>query len=1179
MDAPQLPADLMGQALPNTSPANLETATSPQASATLANQVPDINHRDPDFATEIALYLSRQSDAVAPMDVERGEVLLETSNARSPDATVSPTQPLTVASASPLPNSRARQTPPTSVGSTPPSVEPREGRAHGESEELAAPHDTTNESYPANPFLFLPPQKAQYGLVSSAAASQFAHSRPSNDATTNDSRSSPFPSLPPSQPLASTSNLTSSSSPVGPLSSPGIRSTASNSEGLETIASDVSSSLPPAQPSSAQPNVESKERRRSSGRNLDSNSQGSTSPVSKKRTRASDAASTSVSPPKALTNESAEQDPPRYTTIRSEGSKEKPHVFKIKAGVTDGVRSKWPQGEQLKKFGKVPANEGKHLAFLLTLGGQLADNFNLRKGKGKDTEHWILDSLPEDYIYLIQKRGGGSTHVDHYIFGSPISKFRTANELFPHLQWLLLHGPNTSSSELCRCQYCSKKKKQQRVINADVGIDSPRARAPKKPRISESRATTTKKPQPTQVVKAKPPKRKNNSAGKPTYAGTYTNPLRLIDLSEGALFRLGEMVWVELPTPLFDSNSDYNITYWPAIIMERNVHQQSDVLHPGKLAKVMSEKVDLESVAVEHEAPSAPPTFSRQQTWKYRVNLVALSDQISRTESQMKPWLGHEPLLSTEDFSITAPESVKLVYDNHQVVRPSLGQLKTFHLAATTFALALQISAHVITTFSVVDGYRLEGNHIILPPTLTATELSERYEQLQHMHFHFFWWGGEKIWSGELVRLVADDSVVRLGEHTPGAENRGRFLKIAGIYKSEKGEAVIWVTGTLYELVEKEVDGGVAVAESSSAADSTKEDTTPAFQKVVAEDPFMPEAPPGLAFHRITPPGEAIHLQIEHVAGRYYQLPPSLQAEGEVERVMETLTPILEVVEAALTQEGEDEGEVFLEEDQRAVILAGLVPAYVGYMKCEDLQALCNNIWEWSDKLYSTHSAGGQDSQILLSPNHPSAPLSALLSTRYLLKTADLTPVYIQVQTRGWRTGPKEVLQKLSDAAKEGSGVEVPSPEEYKFRLGIEFTNSQLHQGNSPTPQHLHTIAALPTPRSALAFATSTKTSWRPDWYSINTKVMETALYLKFTQHENLKMLLLETGTRELVEDSPRDEFWGIGKKGEGRNELGKALGRVRERLVEEGEVVVNAGAEMEAKPGKGYEETFPSLG
>ncbi|GAA5883726.1 hypothetical protein JCM16303_004793 [Sporobolomyces ruberrimus] len=80
---------------------------------------------------------------------------------------------------------------------------------------------------------------------------------------------------------------------------------------------------------------------------------------------------------------------------------------------------------------------------------------------------------------------------------------------------------------------------------------------------------------------------------------------------------------------------------------------------------------------------------------------------------------------------------------------------------------------------------------------------------------------------------------------------------------------------------------------------------------------------------------------------------------------------------------------------------------------------------------------GGQDAQHLLSPLHPSAPFSAQVSTRYLLETDD--HVFIQVQTRGWRIGKKEVLERLSRAAKEEEGVEVPGPEEYKFRLFIEM--------------------------------------------------------------------------------------------------------------------------------------------
>ncbi|GAA6006654.1 hypothetical protein JCM11491_003133 [Sporobolomyces phaffii] len=80
---------------------------------------------------------------------------------------------------------------------------------------------------------------------------------------------------------------------------------------------------------------------------------------------------------------------------------------------------------------------------------------------------------------------------------------------------------------------------------------------------------------------------------------------------------------------------------------------------------------------------------------------------------------------------------------------------------------------------------------------------------------------------------------------------------------------------------------------------------------------------------------------------------------------------------------------------------------------------------------------GGQDAQHLLSPSHPSSPLACQVSTRYLLETDD--GVFIQVQTRGWRTGSKDILERLSAAAREGFDGVVPKPDEYKFRLFIEM--------------------------------------------------------------------------------------------------------------------------------------------
>ncbi|KIK92350.1 hypothetical protein PAXRUDRAFT_830033 [Paxillus rubicundulus Ve08.2h10] len=69
----------------------------------------------------------------------------------------------------------------------------------------------------------------------------------------------------------------------------------------------------------------------------------------------------------------------------------------------------------------------------------------------------------------------------------------------------------------------------------------------------------------------------------------------------------------------------------------------------------------------------------------------------------------------------------------------------------------------------------------------------------------------------------------------------------------------------------------------------------------------------------------------------------------------------------------------------------------------------------------------------------------------------------------------------------------------------------------------------------------------RSDWAQVHIQKMEIALELKFTQHTDLKQKLLDTGDAELVEDSPRDWFWGVGADGTGSNELGKALMRLRD--------------------------------
>ena len=88
-------------------------------------------------------------------------------------------------------------------------------------------------------------------------------------------------------------------------------------------------------------------------------------------------------------------------------------------------------------------------------------------------------------------------------------------------------------------------------------------------------------------------------------------------------------------------------------------------------------------------------------------------------------------------------------------------------------------------------------------------------------------------------------------------------------------------------------------------------------------------------------------------------------------------------------------------------------------------------------------------------------------------------------------------------------------------------------------------------PRQAFDFTRDPKVSrWRRnDWESIKEHVMYKALLAKFTQHDDLRKMLLETKERDLIEHSPYDSYWGDGGDGSGKNRLGELLMRLRREL------------------------------
>jgi N-glycosidase YbiA len=87
------------------------------------------------------------------------------------------------------------------------------------------------------------------------------------------------------------------------------------------------------------------------------------------------------------------------------------------------------------------------------------------------------------------------------------------------------------------------------------------------------------------------------------------------------------------------------------------------------------------------------------------------------------------------------------------------------------------------------------------------------------------------------------------------------------------------------------------------------------------------------------------------------------------------------------------------------------------------------------------------------------------------------------------------------------------------------------------------------SPMIAARMGRSRKRPLRKDWESVKDSIMLEAVLAKFTQHAELREILLATGDATIVEHTKNDAYWGDGGDGHGKNRLGQILMQVREEL------------------------------
>jgi ribA/ribD-fused uncharacterized protein len=115
------------------------------------------------------------------------------------------------------------------------------------------------------------------------------------------------------------------------------------------------------------------------------------------------------------------------------------------------------------------------------------------------------------------------------------------------------------------------------------------------------------------------------------------------------------------------------------------------------------------------------------------------------------------------------------------------------------------------------------------------------------------------------------------------------------------------------------------------------------------------------------------------------------------------------------------------------------------------------------------------------------------------------------------------------------------------WRTSEHYFQAQKFAGT----EHEEEVRMAKTPRIAADMGRDRKRPLRRDWQAVKDQVMLEAVRAKFSQHEDLKAILLATGDELLVEHTVNDNYWGDGGDGSGKNMLGRILMRVRDELRE----------------------------
>jgi len=267
----------------------------------------------------------------------------------------------------------------------------------------------------------------------------------------------------------------------------------------------------------------------------------------------------------------------------------------------------------------------------------------------------------------------------------------------------------------------------------------------------------------------------------------------------------------------------------------------------------------------------------------YAVHLLGTAVTERAYDADIIPYLGYRP--STELNALAAKyealprPAIRALIDSWKSggegVNGKGGRPIALESIAPSYLAAVHAGESVALSYGVDYPCRLQSE--------------ENDKDQKNQYYQGIWWGCERIWMFDLVRLKAerhqfpDEVLARflpVSEHSPAT--RSLFLHISAIYepKEDPHNAIPSLTGTLYEITT------VAGDDTGGASQSTA--LSSAGNEVADVGVLLPPAPAHSSWKSALCGNDCVTIPANLIAGRYY---PEIHLHPRIPKLGSSLVP------------------------------------------------------------------------------------------------------------------------------------------------------------------------------------------------------------------------------------------------------------------------------------------------